>query len=52
MKLKEINKIMELINLLKFNIEDFEIDLKYLLRIIQREYKWQTDNKQECSETK
>ena len=26
MKLNEINKIIELINLLKFNIEEFEID--------------------------
>jgi len=45
MKLKEINKIMELINLLKFNIEDFELDLKYLFRLIHRENKWQRNNK-------
>ncbi len=40
MKLEEINKIIELLNLLKFNIEDFEIDLKYLSRIIKREYNY------------
>ena len=45
MKLNEINKIIELIKLLKFNIEEFEIDLKYLLRLLKREYNWHTNYK-------